>query len=155
MPREYLDDPVDRYILDEEGDCTEITFLMTGAWAVAFNSFDIRQPDESFDDADKAGEETRGTVDMMRRGIQVASKRHGSGYFGDYYIFAGKRSQFYYCALSRCTAFALSKDFIYNRLFALFPSLHSDMLATSFARYLREFRKPCEMVRKKMIDHLN
>jgi hypothetical protein len=56
MPREYLDDPVDRYILDEEGDCTEITFILSGEWAIAFNSFEIRQPDESFDDY-KADEE--------------------------------------------------------------------------------------------------
>jgi UDP:flavonoid glycosyltransferase YjiC (YdhE family) len=92
---------------------------------------------------------------MLRRGILVANKRNGQGYFGDYYIFAGKRSQFYYCAISRCTAFALSKDFIYNNLFEMFPNLRSDMLATSFARYIREFRKPCEKVRKKMISEIN
>jgi hypothetical protein len=39
MPREYLDDPQDRYILEEEGDVTEITFLTKGDWAVCFNSY--------------------------------------------------------------------------------------------------------------------
>ena len=39
MPREFLDDPNDRYILEEEGDVTEIYFIMSGHWAVCFDSY--------------------------------------------------------------------------------------------------------------------
>lgn len=39
MPREFLDDPNDRYILEEEGDVTEIYFIMAGHWAVCFDSY--------------------------------------------------------------------------------------------------------------------
>jgi hypothetical protein len=39
MPREFLDDPEDRYLLEEEGDVTEIYFIMSGQWAVCFDSY--------------------------------------------------------------------------------------------------------------------
>jgi len=39
IPREFTDDPIDRYILEEEGDVTEIYFIMSGEWAVGFDSF--------------------------------------------------------------------------------------------------------------------
>jgi hypothetical protein len=44
MPREFLDEPSDRYLLEEEGDATEMYFIMHGQWCVAFNSFstDVR-----------------------------------------------------------------------------------------------------------------
>jgi hypothetical protein len=43
MPRLFTDDPGDRYILEEEGDVTEINFIMSGNWAIGFNSFDTSQ----------------------------------------------------------------------------------------------------------------
>jgi hypothetical protein len=39
MPREFLDDPSDRYIYEEEGDVTEMYFIIKGEWCIAFNSF--------------------------------------------------------------------------------------------------------------------
>lgn len=39
IPRQFLDDPFDRYIYEEEGDVTEINFIMKGEWCVAFESF--------------------------------------------------------------------------------------------------------------------
>jgi len=38
MPRVFQDNPNDRYIFEEEGDVTEITFIMKGDWCVGFNS---------------------------------------------------------------------------------------------------------------------
>jgi hypothetical protein len=38
MPRQYSPTPDDRYILEEEGDVTEINFVISGEWAVAFNT---------------------------------------------------------------------------------------------------------------------
>jgi len=43
MPREFLDDPNDRYIYEEEGDATEMYFIMTGDWCIAFDSFSKEQ----------------------------------------------------------------------------------------------------------------
>jgi hypothetical protein len=43
MPRLFTDEPDDRYILEEEGDVTEINFIMSGTWAIAFNSFDTSE----------------------------------------------------------------------------------------------------------------
>ena len=43
MPRNYLPTPEDRYILEEEGDVTEINFVVTGEWAIAFNTYVITE----------------------------------------------------------------------------------------------------------------
>ncbi len=39
MPRLFKNTPEDRYIYEEEGDVTEIYFILKGEWGVAFNSF--------------------------------------------------------------------------------------------------------------------
>ena len=68
MPREFLDSPGDRYILEEEGDVTEIYFIMKGDWAVCFDSF-------AGDQIHLEGpemEEMLGTSDMQQRGILIA-----------------------------------------------------------------------------------
>ena len=80
---------------------------------------------------------------MSKKGILVAMKKMGFGYIGDYYVMASKRSQFYYVALTTVHAFALTKQFMFKQLFKKFPGLHSEMMAESFARYVREVRKPC------------
>jgi hypothetical protein len=41
MPRNYHPSPEDRYILEEEGDVTEINFVVKGEWAIAFNTYVI------------------------------------------------------------------------------------------------------------------
>ena len=57
-------------MLEEEGDVTEIYFIMSGKWAIAFDSFAKTE-----DVADKIlGDQDAmiGTSDMSRRGILVA-----------------------------------------------------------------------------------
>ena len=44
---------------------------------------------------------------------------------------------------------------MYNTLFPKFPGLRNEMLAESFAHYIREFRKPCGNRRAEMISRLN
>jgi len=39
MPRLFKNTPEDRYMLEEEGDVTEIYFIMNGEWAIAYNSY--------------------------------------------------------------------------------------------------------------------
>ena len=41
MPRHYQPTEEDRYIIEEEGDVTEITFIVEGNWAIAFNTYVI------------------------------------------------------------------------------------------------------------------
>jgi hypothetical protein len=95
-----------------------------------------------------------GTLDMHNRGILVASRKTGYGYIGDYYAVASKRAAFYYCALSRVTAFALTKTFM-RLIFDKFPGLASEMLAESFSRYVKEIRKGCGKKRSDVIKKLN
>lgn len=39
IPRQFKDTPEDRYILLEEGDVTEIYFILKGEWAIAYNGY--------------------------------------------------------------------------------------------------------------------
>jgi hypothetical protein len=43
IPRQYLANHEDRYILEQEGDVTEITFMMSGTYGIAFNIFSVDQ----------------------------------------------------------------------------------------------------------------
>lgn len=52
-------------------------------------------------------------------------------------------------------AFALTKQFMFKTIFKKFPGLHSEMLAESFSRYIREFRKPCGKKRAEMLTKIN
>ena len=85
----------------------------------------------------------------------IAQRRVNYGYIGDYYVFASKRSQFSYIALSTVQAFALPKKFMFKQIFKKFPGLHSEMLAESFSRYIKEFRKPCGKKRLETIISIN
>ena len=38
MPRRFQANAEDRYILNEEGDVTEIYFILQGEWAIGYNS---------------------------------------------------------------------------------------------------------------------
>merc|ERR1711957_1085836 len=89
------------------------------------------------------------------RGILIALRKSNFGYIGDYYVLASKRAAFYYVALSKLHAYALTKQFIFKQLFKKFPGLHSEMMAESFARYVREVRKPCGKKRNQTIENLN
>jgi hypothetical protein len=44
---------------------------------------------------------------------------------------------------------------MFKTIFEKFPGLHNEMLAESFARYIREFRKPCGNRRTEMIRRMN
>jgi len=54
MPRQYSATAEDRYILEEEGDVTEINFVISGEWAVAFNSYVVGEdaPNRFFEDGE-------------------------------------------------------------------------------------------------------
>ena len=39
LPRRFQNNKDDRYILEEEGDVTEIYFIVNGEWAIGYNSF--------------------------------------------------------------------------------------------------------------------
>jgi len=86
-----------------------------------------------------------------------AKRYKGFGYIGDYYVFASKKSQFTYMALgpSDVDAYALPKQFMFKHIFKKFPGLHSEMLAESFSRYVKEFRRPITKMRNDNIIHLN
>jgi hypothetical protein len=118
MPREFNDSPEDRYIYEEEGDVTEIYFLIKGQWAVAFDSFCKYDADEV--DLSELGR-LKGTPDMSKKGILVAMSKRNCAFIGDYYVLASKRAQFYYVALSRLHSYALTKQFLHKHLFKKFP----------------------------------
>ena len=151
MPRMFKNTKDDRFILEEEGDVTEIYFIISGDWGVGYNSFQGNISRFNYN----AEFDLPGTEDLDEKGIMIAQKRVNYGYIGDYYVFASKRSQFSYIALSTVKAFALPKKFMFKQIFKKFPGLHSEMLAESFSRYIKEFRKPCGKKRLETINNIN
>ena len=152
MPREFSDDADDRYLFEEEGDATEIYFIMKGDWAICFDSYakdDLQGM--RFDEEGQTEDEAYKRSDMTKRGLVIALRKVNYGYIGDYYVLASKRAQFYYVALSQITAYALTKQFMFKYLFAKFPGIRNEMLATSFATYIKEIRKPCGIIRDRVI----
>jgi len=71
----------------EEGDVTEIYFIIKGEWAVAYNGY-ITPGDGLLNDSP----DVLGPEDMQREGRYIASRRFNYGYIGDYYVLASKRS---------------------------------------------------------------
>ncbi len=67
MPRQFRDTEEDRYILMEEGDVTEIYFILKGEWAVAYNGFITPSDGLMTDNPDALGPE-----DMQREGRYIA-----------------------------------------------------------------------------------
>lgn len=89
----------------EEGDVTEIYFILKGDWAVAYNGY--LTPSDAY--AQIEDEDSTKPEDMKQEGRFIAIRRINYGYIGDYYVLSSKRSQFFYVALSVVEAFALTK----------------------------------------------
>ena len=54
---------------------------------------------------------------MQRRGHVIARSVKGQGYLGDYYVLGSKKSQYFYVALSHVKSYAITKEFLFNKLF--------------------------------------
>lgn len=69
MPRIYSSTADDRYILEEEGDVTEISFVVSGEWAIAFNTYMVLEDTEKL----LAGSVEHETpIDMIKQGHYIA-----------------------------------------------------------------------------------
>ena len=88
-PRMFANNKDERYILKEEGDVTEIYFIINGEWAVGYNSFASNNLQFNYGNNIELPPQTD---DLKDHGIVIASKRVNYGYIGDYYVFASKRS---------------------------------------------------------------
>ena len=153
MPRRFENTPDDRFILNEEGDVTEIYFIVKGEWAIGYNSHENNVKGFIFVEE---SEYLPGQEDIREKKIMIAKQYKGFGYIGDYYVFASKRSEFEYMAISpKVESYAISKGFMFKNIFNKFPGLHSEMLAESFSRYVKEFRRPVEIKRQETIQRYN
>ena len=154
MPRRFEATATDRYILNEEGDVTEIYFIVAGEWAIGYNSHENNV--KGFSSMDETGAEyLPGQEDIREKKIMIAKHYKGYGYIGDYYVFASKRSEYEYMAITNVESFAIPKHFMFKTIFTRFPGLHSEMLAESFSRYVKEFRRPVEIKRQQTIEQYN
>ena len=98
MPRQFDNNADDRFILNEEGDVTEIYFIVKGEWAIGYNSHENNVKGFIFDEA---AEYLPGQDDIRDKKIMIAKHYRGFGYIGDYYVFASKRSEFEYMAITK------------------------------------------------------
>ena len=152
MPRQFDNNADDRFILNEEGDVTEIYFIVHGEWAIGYNSHENNVKGFIFDEE---AEYLPGQDDIRDKKIMIAKHYRGFGYIGDYYVFASKRSEFEYMAITKGECYAIPKRFMFKTIFTKFPGLHSEMLAESFSRYIKEFRRPVEIKRQETIQRYN
>ena len=148
MPRRFQANAEDRYILNEEGGVTEIYFILQGEWAIGYNSHGNNVKGFIFDEE---AEYMPDQDDIMEKKITIAKHYKGFGYIGDYYVFASKRSEFEYMAITEVHSYAITKHFMFKEIFTKFPGLHSEMLAESFSRYIKDFRRPVENKRQETI----
>ena len=152
MPRHFDPTPEDRYIFEEEGDSTEIYFVLSGSWAIAFDMFRIE--DETMQPIEYVeGEPT--PADVKAKGQVIAIRKSGFSYFGDYYLLASKKCQYHYLALTPCDTFALTKQFLFNEIFPKFPGVHNELVSHSFLRHVREARRPCNKMKQELIAAQN
>ena len=89
MPRRFEANADDRFILNEEGDVTEIYFIVRGEWAIGYNSHANNVKTFEFD-PEYVYDNTQ--LDIRDKKIVIAKNYKGYGYIGDYYVFASKRS---------------------------------------------------------------
>ena len=153
MPRRFEANSDDRFILNEEGDVTEIYFIIDGEWAIGYNSHENNV--KSFHLEDDEADYLHSPGDIRDKKIMIAKNYKGFGYIGDYYVFASKRSEFEYMAITNVESYAIPKQFMFRNIFSKFPGLHSEMLAESFSRYIKEFRRPVEIKRQETIQKYN
>jgi len=69
MPRMFKNTKEDRFILEEEGDVTEIYFILNGDWAVGYNSFQANASTFNFD---SEFDLPAGCDDLSEKGIMIA-----------------------------------------------------------------------------------
>lgn len=110
---------------------------------------------KGFNQFDEEAEYLPGQEDIRNKKIMIAKHYKGYGYIGDYYVFASKRSEYEYMAITNVESFAIPKHFMFKNIFSKFPGLHSEMLAESFSRYIKEFRRPVEIKRQQTITLYN
>ena len=68
MPRMFKNTKDDRFILEEEGDVTEIYFIISGDWGVGYNSFQGNISRFNYN----AEFDLPGTEDLEEKGIMIA-----------------------------------------------------------------------------------
>ena len=70
MPRFYRGDTDDRYILEEEGDVTEINFVIKGEWGIGFSTHTVVENENYRPPEIK--EEVETPLDMKKAGHYLA-----------------------------------------------------------------------------------
>lgn len=95
------------------------------------------------------------TPDLIQKGLKIVKTYSDYGFFGDYYVIGCKKSEFYYVALNYIESFCLNKAFLFQSIFRKFPGVQSVLMAESFSRYIKEFRRPVNQARQEHLDALN
>lgn len=78
--------------------------------------------------------------DIKEAGLVVALDFITPSYIGDYYLFSQKPSEYYWIAIDRVDAYAISSDFFFNQLFTKYKDLKEIMIGQSFEKYRIMFK---------------
>lgn len=78
--------------------------------------------------------------DIREAGLVVALDFITPSYIGDYYLFAQKPSEYYWMAIDKVEAYAISADFFHNELFSKYKDLREIMLGQAHEKYRIMFK---------------
>jgi len=92
---------------------------------------------------------------MNKAGHLIAFRKKKPEYFGDYYTLATKQAQYHYVAITRCSAFALSKSFLVNKIFKKFIGMEEELTIEAFYRYRKYFKQKVNKKRTNLLAEIN
>lgn len=78
--------------------------------------------------------------DIREAGLVIALDFVTPSYIGDYYLFSKKPSKYYWMAIDRVEAYAISADFFHNELFTKYKDLKEVMLGSALEKYRIQFK---------------
>ena len=73
----------------------------------------------------------------------------------DYYVCNNKKSEFIFIAVSEVKAFALSKRFLLQQIFAKYPEIANEIKEQSFGRYKKNIKSRLIKHRNEHLEEVN
>jgi hypothetical protein len=113
-PRHFSDSEHEKIIYDEEEEVAEMYFIVSGSVGVGYHQY--QQP-----------------LDQQRYTLPHTIGQNS--FFGDYYLCNNLTSEFVHACISEVEAFALSKSFMFSKIFPKYPEIYKEIKEDAKIRY--------------------
>lgn len=114
MPRFFSDREEENIIFDEEEDVLEMYFVMQGTVGVGYHLF---------------------SQSLEKPRYTLAKNLEMNACFGDFYLCNSLKAEFLFVAVTMVEAFALSKEFLLDKLFPRYPGIFDEIKDSSKYEY--------------------